>query len=206
MLIADDGRREAARVEKMRVEQVRVEVFGDHEVMHPPHRLAKALTVAGVAGAFDLAAVTRAEQALDALAPAFATFMQADLDALDQALGAVRAEGLDAGTAAALFRAAHDIKGGAATFGFPAAGRISAGLCRLLDAGEPTAPRRTATQPTARQSTSPRHTSILGLLDTHVEAIRAIVRQGARDEDAVAVALAGRLGELVDEAIGPFRG
>ena len=40
---------------------------------------------------------------------------------------------MTADTRAALFRAAHDIKGEAATFGYPIAGRIAGSLCRLID-------------------------------------------------------------------------
>ena len=62
-----------------------------------------------------------------------------------------------------LFRASHDIKGDAATLGFPLAGRLAGSLCRLLDH----APDRSRIP--------------VILVDRYVEAIRAVVREQVRD-------------------------
>lgn len=162
---------------------VRIEIFADHEVLHPPHRLKKALGSAGPSSSFDIDAVRRAEQALSALSPSFDAWMRGEVEILDRAVQKVREQGFDSRTGAALFRAVHDIKGSAATFGYPAAARIAGGLCRLLDAlGIGTA-------------------APMPLVDTHVEAIQAIVRQGARDEDETAAVLAARLEEVVDATL-----
>src|SRR5262249_59373230 len=66
----------------------------------------------------------------------------------------------------ALFRAAHDIKGQAATFGFPWVAALADSLCRLIEH-------------------TPDMTRIpLTLVDQHVDAIRAIVRESARPDIA----------------------
>jgi HPt (histidine-containing phosphotransfer) domain-containing protein len=160
------------------------EVFDDHEVLHPPHRLAKALATAGAAASLDLGAIARAEKALAALAGEFAAWMSNEVKVLDAARAIVLERGLTEETRAALFRAAHDIKGEAATFGYPLAGRIAGGLCRLLDEiGS--------------------HDAVpLVVVDRHVDAVRAVVRQDVRgDEDRMALALATRLDELVTAAV-----
>jgi HPt (histidine-containing phosphotransfer) domain-containing protein len=81
-----------------------------------------------------------------------------------------------------LFRCAHDIKGEAATFGFPLVAPPADSLCRLIEH-------------------TPDMTLIpLGLIDQHVDAIRAIVRENARPDNAeVARALTQRLREVTDE-------
>ena len=73
---------------------------------------------------------------------------------------------------AAFFRAVHDVKGQAATLGFPLAARAAASLCLLLERMDPARP-------------MPRD-----LVDSHVEAIRAIFRERAKSEtDSVGSAL-----------------
>jgi chemotaxis protein histidine kinase CheA len=166
------------------VDGVLSEVFEDHEVLHPPHRLAKALGSAGASARLDLGAIARAERALAALAVEFSAWMHNEVKVLDAAREIVRQRGLDEETRAALFRAAHDIKGEAATFGYPIAGRIAGSLCRLLD-----------------EVSEPSGVPPI-LIDRHVEAVRAIVRQEVRsDGDAMALSLTARLDELVTAAV-----
>lgn len=166
------------------IDPVRREVFDDHEVVHPPDRLKKAISVSRGSAAVDLAAIARAEKALSALAAEFTTWMRNEVKVLDAARDIVRERGFDPDTRAALFRAAHDIKGEAATFGYPLAAQIAGSLCRLLD-GLPAA---VAVPP--------------ALVDQHVDAVRAIVRQDVKGEgDATAQLLARRLSEAVDTAI-----
>jgi HPt (histidine-containing phosphotransfer) domain-containing protein len=85
-------------------------------------------------------------------------------------------------THAELFRAAHDIKGEAATFGYPAVVGAADSLCRLLEH-------------TPDMSRIP-----LTLVEQHVDAVRAIAREYARaDLASVAGTLTGRLREVTDE-------
>ena len=80
------------------------------------------------------------------------------------------------------FGPAHDIKGEAATFGYPGVGGVADSLCRLIEH-------------------TPDRTRIpLALVDQHVDAVRAIAREYARpDLDAIAKALTRRLSEVTDE-------
>jgi len=168
----------------MPVEGVTKEVFSDHEVQHPPHHLRKAITTTGKGSAIDLNAIARAEKALAALAVEFATWMNNEIKVLEAARDIVRAQGLIDETRAALFRAAHDVKGEASTFGYPLAGRIATSLCRLIDEIEA-------------------HAAIpLTLVDQHVDAIRAIVREDVKGEgDAVSRMVAQRLEEATGQVV-----
>jgi len=159
---------------------VRSEIYEDHEVLHPPRSLDKAISTAGQSNAIDLGAIARAEKALAKLATEFTAWMRNEIKVLDAAREIMRERGVTEETHAALFRAAHDIKGEAATFGYPIAGLIAGSLCRLMDdiAEPPALP--------------------LLVVDQHVDAIRAIVREDVKgEEDETGRALAQRLDELV---------
>ena len=156
-----------------------VATYEDHEVITPPNRLQKAVAMSKPAG-FD--PVARAEEALGNLASEFSGWMNEECEQLDEVRQKVKAEGFAQETRDALFRAAHDIKGEAATFGFPLAAPPADSLCRLIE----------HTPDMARIP--------MELVDQHVDAIRAIVREGARPDIAdVAHALTRRLREVTDE-------
>ena len=160
------------------------EIYEDHEVLYPPRRLDKAMSTSGRASTIDLGAIARAEKALAALAVEFAAWMKNEIKVLDAARDILRERGVDEETHAALFRAAHDIKGEAATFGYPIAGLIAGSLCRLMD--EIDDPARLP----------------LVVVDQHVDAIRAIVRQDVKGEDdETALAIAHQLAEVVVKAV-----
>jgi HPt (histidine-containing phosphotransfer) domain-containing protein len=156
-----------------------VAAYEDHEVITPPNRLKKAVAMTKPAG-FD--PVARAEEALGNLASEFPGWMNQECEQLDEVRQKVKAEGFAEETRDTLFRAAHDIKGEAATFGFPLAAPPADSLCRLIE----------HTPDMARIP--------MELVDQHVDAIRAIVREGARPDIAdVAHALTRRLREVTDE-------
>jgi len=162
-----------------RNDRATVATYPDHEVIVPPNRLQKAVTVAKPTG-FD--PVARAEEALGNLAGEFAEWMDGECAKLDEARQLVKAEGFAEETRDALFRCAHDIKGEAATFGFPLVAPPADSLCRLIEH-------------TPDMAQIP-----LGLIDQHVDAIRAIVRENARaDIEEVAWNLTRRLREVTDE-------
>lgn len=156
-----------------------VTTYTDHEVITPPHGLRKAMT--HVPDAND-DPVARAEAALAELSNEFGSWMQAECERLETARQDVRRLGFTEQTYDALFRAAHDIKGEAATFGYPAIGAVADSLCRLVEH-------------TPDMSRIP-----LALVEQHVDAARAIVRENARsDFAAVAGALTRRLREVTDD-------
>jgi|SRR4051812_28580885 hypothetical protein len=153
--------------------------YPDHEVIVPPNRLKKAVTVAK---STDFDPIARAEEALGDLAGEFADWMDGECTKLDEARQRVKAEGFAEEIRDALFRCAHDIKGEAATFGFPLVGPSADSLCRLIEH-----------TPDIAQIP-------LELVDQHVDAIRAIVRENARTDIAeVAWNLTRRLREVTDE-------
>jgi chemotaxis protein histidine kinase CheA len=136
----------------------------DHEVIVPPTNLkAYAVHVPGNE-TIDLAALERAEEALAALSGEFAEWMKAEVATLLAARAALpddaepSLEGMEA-----LYRAAHDIRGQAATFGFPLAGDIADNLCDYLDA-----------LPTPVDAS-------FAFVDAHIDAIAAILREDVRD-------------------------
>jgi HPt (histidine-containing phosphotransfer) domain-containing protein len=156
-----------------------VATFADHEVITPPHPLSKAIAQAP---AEDDDPVARAEAALAQLSGEFAEWMQTECERLETSRQEVMHQGFTEKTHAELFRAAHDIKGEAATFGYPAVGGAAESLCRLLEH-------------TPDMSRIP-----LTLVEQHVDAVRAIAREHARaDLASVAGTLTRRLREVTDE-------
>lgn len=162
-------------------EKPAVTTYGDHEVILPPHALRKAALPIDPSEPED-DPVARAEAALAELSSEFAGWMDSECERLDKARHAVNIRGLFQQTRDDLFHAAHDIKGEAATFGFPAVAAAADSLCRLIEH-------------------TPEVTRIpLPLVDQHVDAVRAIYREYARsDAKEVADRLTKRLREVTDE-------
>ena len=155
-----------------------VATYADHEVITPAHDLRKAVGPA-IPGDDPIA---RAETALAQLSGEFDTWMQAECERLEAARQVVMRQGFTAKTHDELFRAAHDIKGEAPTFGFPAVAGAADSLCRLLEH-------------------TPEFARIpMPLVDQHVDAVRAIIREyGRPDLPEVARSLTSRLREVTDE-------
>jgi HPt (histidine-containing phosphotransfer) domain-containing protein len=156
-----------------------VATYADYEVITPPHELRKVLAPAG-----DVIddPVARAEAALAELSSEFSGWMDSECDRLEAARQDVKRDGFTQKTHDTLFRAAHDIKGEAGTFGFPAVVGAAESLCRLIE-----------------HTPDMQHIP-LALVDQHVDAIRAVVREYARaDLIDAATALTRRLREVTDE-------
>jgi len=156
-----------------------VATFADHEVITPAHELRKA--VAAASDEID-DPVARAEAALAELSGEFGSWMDAECTRLEAARQTVKRDGFTEQTHDALFRSAHDIKGEAGTFGFPAVAGVADSLCRLIEH-------------TPDMSRIP-----MDLVDQHVDAMRAITREYARpDLLDIARQLTKRLREVTDE-------
>lgn len=152
------------------------------EIFMPPNMLKAKM--GSSPGGIDLAALKRAEQALDGLKANFADWLAQDLAVLAAARAAY-AQQPGAKTRDALLRAAHDIKGQAATFEFPRIARVAGSLSRLV--GE--APEKTALP--------------LALIDAHVNAILLIHKQAIRaNADKITQALCKELEARVEELLG----
>ncbi|MEA2982321.1 MAG: hypothetical protein QOF09_4144 [Alphaproteobacteria bacterium] len=154
--------------------------YGDHEMITPDtSKLRKTLRHA-LAGEQD--PVVRAEEALAAISGDFAQWMQEECERLDAARRKVREIGLSKQTRRELFLAAHDVKGDSGTLGYPEVGAAADSLCRLLEH-------------TPDLSRIP-----LAIVDQHVDAVRAIVREHERPDVAdIAVALTSKLRAVTDE-------
>ena len=124
----------------------------------------------------EVRALARAEAALATLSANFDSWMEDDLSKLYAARDAMLLYGVDEATVDQLFTPALDLKGLGATYDFPLVSRLAASLCKLLGDGD-----------TALQGPLP-------LVDAHVSAIKATVREGARSgNDPTGSALAGEL-------------
>jgi chemotaxis protein histidine kinase CheA len=143
------------------------------ELFMPPNTLrAKA---GGGFGGVDMGALKRAEAAMEEIKGEFAGMLADGLATLAAAYAKYAAGG-DAAARAALLRAALDIKGQAATFGFPLMARVAATLTRLL--GE-----------TPDAATTP-----MKLVEAHVTAMQVIHRRNITgSDDKIALALIAEL-------------
>ena len=133
-------------------------------LIQPPNTL-RMKVGARSGGGLDPALLARAEAALASLSSQFGDWMQEELSRLEDARAAVHADGLSKETAETLYLRAHDLKGLGATYEFPIVTRMAGSLCKLLD--EP----------------AKRHTAPLYLVDAHIDAIKAAVRQDIRTVD-----------------------
>jgi len=163
-------------------EKPSVVTYADHEVITPPNRLRSAIRTAGPAKGDDDDPVARAEQALERISGEFSTWMDEECARLDRARIEVKDKGFNKNTREALFHAAHDIKGEAATFGFPWVASLAESLCRLIEH-------------------TPDVTRIpIAVVEQHVDGIRAVIRESARPDIAkIADALTKRLREVTEE-------
>lgn len=154
--------------------------YGDHEIITPDTAKLRRSLRPAAPGEDD--PVARAEAALAQISNEFVTWMNDECERLDAARRRVREKGLNKTTCQELFLAAHDVKGDSATFGYPLVVPAADSLCRLLEH----TPDITKIPP--------------AIVDQHVDAVRAIVREYARADIAqVAAALTNRLRQVTDE-------
>lgn len=168
-----------ASFRKPRNDNASVTTFADHEIIVPVNKLSRAISKVSHRGDDPVA---RAEQALADMSGQFGEWMTQECDRLDRARHAIRQDGFGKKNRDELFHAAHDIKGDAATFGFPLAAPAAESLCRVLEHS----PEPECIPP--------------ALIDQHVDAIRAIVRECDRPDIAdIAAALNDRLNGVTRE-------
>src|ERR1700737_1937731 len=96
---------------------LQIETFADHHEITQPDHLRKVLRRVAEKALDD--PVARAEKALAGLSGEFKNWMSIEADRLSAAHAAILRHGFTNFTREELFRAAHDIKGAAATFGHP---------------------------------------------------------------------------------------
>jgi hypothetical protein len=136
----------------------------DHHVIQPKNMLKRrAVVMHDGPDGLDETAIRRAEQALQALSGQFNGWMEDAVRKLAEKWQDVLADGPGNGRLAAFHRDAHDMRGQAATLGFPLASRVGGSLCFILEE----APQHRLGEPAVRL-----------LIGQHVDAIRAITREG----------------------------
>ncbi|MGY3489428.1 HPt (histidine-containing phosphotransfer) domain-containing protein [Bradyrhizobium sp. USDA 4011] len=159
---------------------IEVKSFGTHHVITQPNPLRKVLLRVPESDLDD--PVGRAEKALAGLSGEFKEWMTIEADRLSAAHATVQREGFNDKTREELFRAAHDIKGDAATFGYPSAAAAAESLCRIIEH----APDLAAV---------PQQ-----LIAHHINAVQAIVRNRTKlDTAVVAGVLSKQLRGIADE-------
>ncbi len=141
--------------------------------------------VGGRLGALDQEAVAKAEAALADLSTQFEGWLMDEITKLDDVYATIKAEGMNVQNAEALFYRAHDLKGLGTTYGYPLITRIAGSLCKMMD-------------DEAKRAAAPRL-----LVDAHLDAIRAVVRDQIKSEDhpmgkILAVTLEDRVKDLLD--------
>jgi hypothetical protein len=119
----------------------------------------------GRLGAIDPAAIAKAEAALKSLASNFTQWLADEITKLDAARQQVKAQGATPETMENLYLRAHDLKGLGTTYGYQLITRIAGSLCRMIDEKE------------KRANTS------LELVDAHIDAIKAAVRDDIKSDD-----------------------
>jgi HPt (histidine-containing phosphotransfer) domain-containing protein len=159
---------------------LQIESFADHHVITQPNPLRKVLRRVAEKDLDD--PVARAEKALAGLAGEFKNWMEIETDRLAEAHATVLRDGFTNFSREELFRAAHDIKGDAATFGFPSAAAAAESLCRIIEH----APDLDAVPS--------------DLIAHHINAIKAIVHERTKlDTASMASELSRQLRGVADE-------
>jgi chemotaxis protein histidine kinase CheA len=159
-----------------------IEIGADAEFLEPPSDLRKKVRQRPSKPS-DKDPVAEAEAALARMATSFDVWMSEETQRLAALWNAADLTDFELEARDAFYRAAHDIKGQAATMGFPVAGRIAGSLCRLLDGVD-------------TPEMLPRD-----LVRQHVQSVRAIIVENAREDTS---ATARRLAERLDEVTGDF--
>lgn len=165
---------------KNKADDIEVKAYSTHHVIRQANPLRKVLRRVPDTDQDD--PVARAEKALEGLSNEFKKWMAIEAGRLSAAWDAIRRYGFTDATRGELFRAAHDIKGDASTFGFPSAGAAADSLCRIIE-----------------------HAPDLAkvpddLIMHHINAVQAIVRQRTRlDTVVMANELSRQLRGIADE-------
>lgn len=165
---------------KNSAKDIEVKAFATHQIITQPNPLRKVMR--GVEDNDIDDPIARAEQALAGLSGEFNDWMTIEAERLSAAWTAVQKEGFSKKLRDELFHAAHDIKGDAATFGFPSAAGVAESLCRVIEH-------------------APDLAKVPAELFTHhINAVLAIVHENTRlDSISVSAELSRRLRQVADD-------
>ena len=110
---------------------IEVKKYADHHVITQANPLRKVLRRVADDDSDD--PIARAEKALSDLSGEFGQWMEIEVGRLAAAHAMILKDGFTEKARDELFRAAHDIKGDAVTFGYPPAGAVAESLCRIIE-------------------------------------------------------------------------
>ncbi|WP_316859883.1 Hpt domain-containing protein [uncultured Cohaesibacter sp.] len=159
--------------------------MADYEIVKPKVDLRKKIKILPNSSGMD--PVAKAEEAMERLSINFGNWMRDEVAKLQYAWDMVEKKDMTEESLDKLFRSAHDIKGQAHTMGFPLAGHIAGSLCELIER-------------IPNRENLPKD-----LLCKHVQAISAVVKENAREEDnVIGKELVAELGNLSEEIISKF--
>lgn len=133
------------------------------QFIQPPNTL-RLKVGGGRFGGIDPNAIAKAEEALKNLSAQFSQWLDDEITKMDAARAAVREKGYTPETAESVYLRAHDLKGLGATYEYPLITRIAASLCKMTDNAEL------------------RLKAPLFLIDAHIDAIKACVRDKIKDD------------------------
>jgi hypothetical protein len=111
----------------------------------------------------DPSAIAKAEAALKGLSAQFGAWLRDEVAKLEAAHAVLKAEGPTRPAMDGIYARGHDLKGLGTTYEFPLVTRIAGSLCKLLGEGDA------------------RTQAPVALVNAHIEAIRACVRDDVRD-------------------------
>jgi len=159
----------------------------EYEILTPPSDLRGKVRELTPREAKKFDPVKAAEAALERLSSHFGNWMDNETVTMLKAWERVQTEGLTEATLATLFQSIHNIKGQALTLGFPLVGQVAASFCHLIE-----------TVPSPEKIP-------LELAERYVEAIRAMVTEGAKDTaNKTGVKLLSTLQSVTDDYLAQF--
>ncbi len=159
----------------------------DYEIVSPPTDLRSKVRVLSPREAKKFDPVKAAEDAVSRLSPQFSVWMDDETRRLLSAWENIQSKGISQDLLDTLFQSAHNIKGQALTLGFPLVGDVAANFCHLIEA-----------VPSRKELP-------LELVERYVEAIRAMVMEGAKDEaNKTGVELLEKLKAVTDDYLSQF--
>lgn len=148
------------------------------EVITPPNMLK--VRVGGPIAMLDNEAVRRAEEALKELSSNFENWLEEEVQRLEAAYRVLSRATDRPFALSAVFERSHDLKGLGTTYEYPLITRLAGSLCKMLE------------------TENHRRNAPMSLVDAHVNAIRAIVRDSIKtDTHPIGKALSDELDRQV---------
>ena len=120
--------------------------------------------VGGKLGVLDQGAIEKAELALADLSTQFHGWLLEEIKKLEDRHDTIKREGISAQAMEQLYFTSHDLKGLGTTYGYPLITRIAGSMCKMFDDDE-------------HRMQAPKI-----LIDAHIDAIRAAVRDEIRSD------------------------